>query len=137
MPAIDNCQPQVINGVRKEGWRIDKAPLFARLDSFIDILALRSKTNNGSLEQIIVVEVKCFDDRVGFLDDLYRSIGQYLVYRKILRTRTSEVPIYLALPNTAYHTISQMRVILDVIHEIDMKLLVVNLDTEEIETWIG
>lgn len=137
MPAVDNCQPKVVTALRKEGWLISNQPFFigaGKAALYADIRAF--KNDNGIPKEIIVVEVKCFANQRAYLDDLYGAIGQYLIYRNAMSYRQVFEPLYLALPITAYTTLFQRGVVVATINEIHMKLLVVDLDKEEISVWV-
>lgn len=66
--------------------------------------------------------------------DLYTAIGQYLIYRALLRKTLNTMLLYLAIPLHAHEHIFDEAVLL-VIHETAINLLIVNLDTEEIVQW--
>jgi hypothetical protein len=136
MPNLDKCQPQVANALRKDGWTvIEKAsPIrYERIFVLADLSATRQ--HNGTVEQLIIVEVKCFSDSRVYLDELYRAIGQYLIYRSALRVRDGTETLYLAVPTHAHIELFQRRVVRDTIREAGIRLLVVDLDREEIVQW--
>lgn len=137
MPALDSCEPQVVNALRKDGWIVSNQPFFIGTGKealFADIRAF--KNDNGVPKEIIVVEVKCFANRRMYLDDLYGAIGQYLIYRNAMRSKQVFEPLYLALPTTTYTTLFRREVVVATIREIQMKMLVVDLVKEEISVWV-
>ncbi len=88
--AFDVCHEQIVHALEKEGWRVTKQQ--AKLNTtlrqiFVDIFAERGI--NGSRQQILLVEVKCFPDRESTTQELYISIGQYLIYRAVIAELSS------------------------------------------------
>lgn len=135
MPAIDTCQPQVIHALEKDGWRIHQSPFHLadeKRSIFVD--ALLTKGVNGASQQLLLTEIKCFSQVNSITHDLYTAIGQYLIYRALLRKTFNTMLLYLAIPLRAYEHIFDESV-LSVIHETAINLLIVNLDTEEIVQW--
>jgi hypothetical protein len=66
---------------------------------------------------------------------MYVSIGQYLVYAALLEELKDTTPLYLAIPEHAYAEYFD-RVIQRVIQNHHIRLIIVNLDKEEIVRWI-
>jgi XisH protein len=62
MPAIDQCEPAVINALQKAGWVVTHQPLFLRLDSHEAIYADLRLQHQQDNQAIIILEVKCFAD---------------------------------------------------------------------------
>jgi hypothetical protein len=130
MPAIDQCHEQMVRALRKAGWTVDEKPYVLRLTSgrrlFVDIKAQHDQN------EIIVVEVKCFVDNL--VEELYTAIGQYLVYRNLLRRLNIHRQIYLAIPVTAYYGIVE-ELAVEIVQEAKIKLIVVDIENEVIEQW--
>lgn len=134
--ALDQCHQQVVKALEKDGWMVAKKPTKLYSEDrqvFIDILAERGA--NGSQEQIILSEVKCFPDRNDTTREIYIAFGQYLVYRALIAELKRQIPLYLAIPEDAYQTIFDP-VIQRVVNDNQVKLLVVDLETEIITRWI-
>ena len=135
MPALDQCHDNVVNALAKAGWTVAdrqfgfKTPLNWL---FIDIQATR--VTSGAIEQILLVEVKCFADGGSTMSDLYTAIGQYLVYRTMLRELGKSLPLYLAIPTKAYYGVFQ-RLVPSLIDELKINVIVVDLGQERIELW--
>ena len=91
---------------------------------------------NGSQQQVLFVEVKCFPDEDSTTSDLYISIGQYLIYRAMLVETGKIGALYLAIPETIFSRIFDVAV-MRVINESQIKVVVINLDREEIVKWNG
>lgn len=63
MPRLDDCHPQIVRALEKDGWKVE--PHAYKIETsertiFIDVEA--SRQNNGSRQHVIVVEIKCFPD---------------------------------------------------------------------------
>ena len=85
MSALDRCEDETIHAFEKDGWRIDSKPFFIRTsDSQLRADVSFERRANGRSEQIVVVEIKCFSDPARDLDEIYRAIGQYEIYRAAL-----------------------------------------------------
>jgi hypothetical protein len=137
MPALDSCHEQIVNALVKDGWHVFDLPRYMDTETrtiFIDIEA--NKGQNGTERHLLLVEVKCFNDDKRATQDVYQAIGQYLVYRMILRETQEENALYLAVPSQAYQQFFDI-IIQKVIAEAKIKLLIVNIDTETIEQWLG
>lgn len=136
MPALDKCHDQIVRALQKAGWQILPNALYLkteRIRSFIDIQAQRG--NNGQLKQIIVVEAKCFSDIRTQTTDLYNAIGQYLVYRHLIAQQGLPYTLYLAVPTHAYRGVFA-DIGMGVVSETNVKMIVVDLESEIIERWI-
>lgn len=61
MSALDACEPQIIRAFEKDGWRILRKPFGIRTGNRLVAADLNLERGaNGTTEQLIVVEVKCF-----------------------------------------------------------------------------
>jgi hypothetical protein len=82
MPALDSCHPQVVRALEKAGWNVSPVPHAIRVPGRRYPLLADMRANRDEAS-IIVVEVKCFlDDPIA---ELYVAIGQYMIYRSLLR----------------------------------------------------
>jgi hypothetical protein len=132
MPALDQCHEQVVRALEKEGWRVGKKPhaitVPDRHPLYIDLKARRGRSD------IVVVEVKCFADKPSQLNELYTAIGQYAVYRNLLRQKGSPLALYLAIPKSAYEGVFA-QIAMPVIAEFAIKMIIIDLDREVVEQW--
>jgi hypothetical protein len=136
MPAIDSCEPQMIRALEKAGWKVTHQPFPVRLSRVEGIIAdarLRHKTRK---RQIIVLEIKCFPENRPALDEFYRATGQYLVYRNTLKLKAIKTPVYLAVPLTAYNTFFSRKSIQATLNDAKIKLVVVDIEKEEVVKWV-
>jgi XisH protein len=137
MPAIDGCEPQVVRALEKQGWAVSQQPVFLRVMTatyFADFQAKRGV--NGNTQHLIIVEVKCFTNESTQQDELYRAIGQYLLYRSILKLKELVIPIYLAIPTVAFVTLFTQAEVKITVQDVGIKLIVVDLEKEEVAEWI-
>lgn len=137
MPAIDQCHDQIVHALEKAGWEILKSPyvlyIAERRRIYVDLYAQHGQKNGN--QTIIIVEVKCFVDERSELNDLYNAIGQYIVYRNWLKMVNSSDKLYLAVPKQAYETVIKP-LAMEIITENHIKMIVVNIETEEVEQWL-
>jgi hypothetical protein len=138
MSALDHCEPQVIRAFEKAGWSIMSKPLV--LDSydrtFYADFSLQRRTN-GTGEQIIVVEVKCFADEKHEMGELYGALGQYQFYRSLLAPNQIDASIFLAVPALAYERLASNPDIAQLLKSLQIRFVLIDLSTEEIVRWIS
>ena len=136
MPRLDDCHEQVVHALEKDGWRVNPSQEQRYTPDrtiFIDIVATRGI--NGSTEQILLAEIKCFADRNATARELYIAFGQYILYRALLDELKDETPLYLVVPEHAYLNIFGQTV-LRAVRDNRVKMVIVNIVTETITQWI-
>jgi hypothetical protein len=133
MPVPDKCHQQVVHALEKQGWTVSPNPY--SLDTPLNYLYVDIEAWRSSEESVIVVEVKCFPDGTSDMTSLYNAIGQYVVYRSLLRKRKKNRRIYLAVPSGVYQGLFQ-QLELDIVNELDIDMIVVDMEHEEVEQWI-
>lgn len=134
--ALDQCHPQVVRALEKDGWVIENEEYRLLLPSRVGYIDLRmSRGKNGHREQLMFVEVKCFPDEDSTTRDLYVSIGQYLVYRAMIDEIGLPDAIYLAVPEHIYEKVFDSAVT-RVVSESKIKMIIVDIVTEAIVQWI-
>ena len=69
------------------------------------------------------------------LDEFYHAVGQYLTYRNALDLNNIHSSLYLAVPLVIYSTFFQKPLVQAVIRDTQIKLIVADLEKEEIVTW--
>ncbi|MDY6804798.1 MAG: XisH family protein [Cyanobacteriota bacterium] len=138
MPAKDIYHELVKQALIKAGWTITHDPFslpWAKRNLSIDLGAEKLLAAENE-ERKIVVEVKSFlrDSRVA---DLEQALGQYILYNDILKLTHPERELYLAMPSRAFTDIFEGakfgKILLD---NNRLKLIVFNIDTEEIIEWL-
>lgn len=136
MPAIDRCEPQVVRALEKAGWVVTDQPYVIHIGEekayvYAD-LQLRHVERE---ESIIVVEVKCFARRLRMMQEFEQAIGQIVLYRYALALNRKFTPLYLVVPLPVYETFFQKPLPHMIIGEEGIKMIVVDLATEEIVLW--
>jgi hypothetical protein len=136
--AIDACEPQVIRALEKDGWQILAKPYVFRLvgrNLFADMSLQRVK--EGQIERAIILEVKCFTNPQADLSELYTAVGQYEAYRSALILEKDTTPIYLSIPLNAYERLIQEPIVPAIFQVAGIKLVVVDIETEEVVQWLN
>jgi glucose-6-phosphate 1-dehydrogenase len=136
VPALDNCHEQVVNALIKDGWSIIIQNEFYRYEQrsiYVDVRAERQA--NGHSENILLAEIKCFADENSYTRDFYVAVGQYLVYREMLRQLNVQAVLFLAIPLEIYDKVFD-KVARNLINDLAIKLLIVSIETETIDQWI-
>jgi hypothetical protein len=135
MPRLDSCHTQVVNAFRKDGWTTTENVRIGLKNErrYIDIFARRRTSIN--LEELLLLEVKCFPNRDVIATEMQHAVGQYLYYDLLLKLNGGDIPLYLTIPNSVFLTMKPM-----VHHFLEyyrIKSVVVDLDHEEIVQWNG
>lgn len=86
--------------------------------------------------QKILVEIKSFTSTT-ILPDFYSAHGQYEFYRDAMNDNEMEHELYLAISTVTYFRLSQDPIFLKRLAQHEVKLLVVDLNTETIKQWIN
>jgi hypothetical protein len=136
MPQFDICHQQVVSALQKDGWLIDAEQVVISTEKrqgFVDVRAAREV--NGTRQQVMLVEVKCFPDRNSTTQELYIAIGQYIIYRAIMVESETVIPLYLAVPDEVFEAVFDSSVRWAV-RDSQIKLVIVVLDREVITEWI-
>ncbi len=136
MPRYDDCHPQVVRALEKDGWTVSSKAIRIRTPArTIHIDARATRRANGSQQQILLAEVKCFPDADSTTTDLYIAIGQYILYRAVLAMAQDTTPLYLVIPTWAYQHIfdDTARYALK---DSKIRMMVVHLETETVQEWI-
>ena len=81
------------------------------------------------------VEIKSFGS-VSKITDFYAAFGQYLCYKVALAKKQPARVLYLAVPAPVYNLFFAELLIQDVLQAYPVKLLVYNLSTKGIQSWI-
>jgi hypothetical protein len=136
MPLLDSCHEQVVNALRKASWTVADAQFFLRADGFTFFMDIQAELNNGSVQQIIIVEVKCFSDERSDQDELYRAVGQYLLYRSVLQLKAPHLPLYLAVPSRVYERLFRKTIVQNLVTASEIRLIIIDIDREEIVQWV-
>lgn len=147
MPRRDAIHNVVRQASIADGWRITDDPYvisYGERFLFIDIAATEPGKLNGFQSQFIgaskddtqiAVEVKEFRGQSA-IADLEQAIGQYVLYQLLLRQIDPDRRLYLAVGDIDYNQILSEPIGELVISELPLNLIVVNLETAEVQQWI-
>lgn len=137
MPAKDIYHNAVRFALVKDGWNIlteDYTLEYGGDRLYVDIAAEKSIAAEKQGQKILV-EVKSFLGR-SFIHDLEQAVGQYIVYRDILLETESYFELYLAITQGIYKSYFQRQLARMIINRNQVKLLIVDAESEVIVQWI-
>jgi XisH protein len=137
MSARDRYHHWVKETLIQAGWTISHDPLsisIGKINVQID-LGLESLIGAEKGTQKIAVEIKSFI-KVSKITDFYAAFGQYLCYKVALAQKQPGRTLYLAVPAPVYSVFFAETLIQEVLQAYPVKLLVYNLSTQEIQSWI-
>lgn len=128
----------VRTALKKDGWTITDDPLSIRcggVDIQIDLgleklLAAEKGTNK------IAVEIKNFVS-ASKISEFHTALGQFINYRTALRLEDPTRVLYLAVPSAIYSDFFGLPFTQTVVDENCLKIIVYDLDREEIVEWIN
>ena len=136
MPRKDAFHEIVKTALVKDGWTITHDPLilkFGEQDVFVD-LGAEAPLAAEKAGRKIAVEVKSFLGKSG-ITELERAIGQYILYRSLLRRGEAERSLFLALPVEAYNAVLDSVSGEELISEEAIKLVLFDVVEEAIRQW--
>lgn len=136
MPKEDRNHSIVIRCLEKAGWSIVKEHEYISVGNqsndnrrlYIDIKAQRDD------KQLVLVEVKGLERSP--VHELMELLGQYLIYKLALDYLAIEIPLYIAVPQTAYLDIIQHVIGEEMMLRYAIPLLVFDPIQEVIIQWI-
>jgi XisH protein len=137
MPAKDIYHNAVRFALVKDGWQILKDDYTLEYGGdrlYVDIAAEKSITAEKQGRKILV-EVKSFLGR-SFINDLEQAVGQYVVYRDVLVETALDFELYLAITQGTYKSDFQRKLAQMIINRNQVKLLIVDAESEVIVQWI-
>lgn len=126
------------SALEKDGWVITDDPLNIRcggVDIQIDLGAEKLIAAEKAGEKI-AVEIKNFVS-ASKISEFHMALGQFINYRTALRVEEPNRILYLAVPLAIYNDFFNLRFIQTVVTENFLKLIIYNVETEEIEQWIN
>ncbi|MEI7771275.1 MAG: element excision factor XisH family protein [Chloroflexales bacterium] len=138
MPAKDRIHDQVKHALIADGWTITSENYTIRIDErnvVIDIFAERGLLAARRNDEHIAVEVKSFLGPSP-VNDLRDAIGQYILYRSVLRRADPHRMPYLAVDSAAAAGILSEPIGQAILHDEHVRLIVVDIQQERIIEWI-
>jgi hypothetical protein len=137
MPAKDSLHDVVKAALIKDGWRITHDPYslqFGNRDLYADLGAERTLAAEKGDEKI-AVEIKSFLGPSA-VTDLERAIGQFVLYKLLMKEADPQRQLFLAIPERAYRLLLGDVDGQRVVEGIGLSLLTVDPITEEIVRWL-
>ena len=137
MSAKDAFHDVVKTALQKDGWVITHDPLPIRIsrttNMYIDLGAERiiAADRDG---QKIAVEIKSFL-HPSTMSEFHIAVGQYINYRYGLEELEPERIPYLAVPLEVYEDFFTLPFVQKVIERSQIKLLIYDVEKEEIYAW--
>lgn len=148
MPQRDAIHDLIKQALIKDRWTITDDPYviaYGERFLFIDLgISRYSNAFNGKHGQLIgierdrtkiAVEIKELRGR-SFIKNLEQIIGQYILYRLLLKTVDPERDVYLAITNTDYEELLNEPIGKLVINKLPLKLIIVDVEKVEVTQWI-
>lgn len=137
MPAKDIYHNTVRKSLEKDGWTITHDPYPLKIGKkrlSADLGAERLISAERGMQKI-VVEVKSF---VGQSDvrDLEQALGQYVLYRQILKETGIERELYLAISQLTFNSVFTIQLGQILLKSQILKLVVFDNESEVIVQWI-
>ena len=136
MAAKDIYHDDVRSALVKDGWTITDDPFrlrWGKKDYYVDL---------GAEEVIaaempgrrIAVEIKSFVG-ASIVDDMEKALGQYLIYRSILRRRQPDRELFLAVPKSIAKLFDEPLGHL-LLEDYDLRVVVFHPKKKEIIRWL-
>lgn len=138
MSARDIIHQGVKNALLKDGWVITDDPFTIQYEDatlFADLAAERTIAAEKAGNKILV-EIKSFVGISPF-HDLKIALGQYQLYLPMLQTLGLDYKLYIAIGDEVYADTFQRQSFQLIVDWYELPLIVVNLESEEIEQWIN
>ncbi len=137
MPSKDTIHDAVRNALVKDGWTITDDPFrihYVDIDVYADLRVERAEGENASI-RALVIEIKSFLDPSA-AHSLETALGQYEVYRTLLEEVAPQERLYLAISDTVYTKRFQRASFQLIVQKHHIRLVVVNVEQEEVIQWI-
>ena len=136
--AKDAIHDSIKNALLKDGWAITAEFLqieYEELEIFADLVAEREPIVAQKSDKKIIVEVKTFAGR-SFIRELQQALGQYDLYREIITLAGLDYELYLAVSSLVYEAFFLRKGTHEIVQRRHLKLLVVDVEREEVVQWI-
>lgn len=136
--AKDKYHNLVKKALQDLGWTITNDPFYIptlkrklEIDLGAERVIAAEKDN-----QKIAIEIKSF---VGLseIHEFYKALGQFNYYQLALEDHQIERVLYLAVPSDIYDTLFTEPLTLKAIERYNIKIIVYNIQNENIEKWIN
>jgi hypothetical protein len=137
LPKRDTYHAAVKQALVKDGWTITHDPLalsFGVHNLYVDLGAERVLAAEREGEQI-AVEIKSFVGQ-SEVADMEQALGQYLLYRSLLRRHQPARRLVLAVPQDAFDKILSTELGRAVREDYELSMLVFDANQEIIRQWL-
>jgi hypothetical protein len=136
MAAKDLYHDDVRDALVKDGWTITDDPLrlrWGKKDYYVDLGAERVIAAEKQGRRI-AVEIKSFLGN-SIVDDMEKALGQYLIYRSIMRRRQPEREVFLAVPKSVAKLFDEPLGQL-LVDDYDIQALIFDHKKKEVFRWL-
>ncbi|MGE0884072.1 MAG: element excision factor XisH family protein [Blastocatellales bacterium] len=136
MPRADVHHETVKRALIKDGWLITRDHLNVRYGGLhvqIDLAAEKGAGIESNLKAAI--EVKVFEGK-SFVNNFEKAIGQYSLYRFLLRNALIESELFLAITEAVYNKFFRLPAVQEYVSEHRIYLIIFDPTNEEVITWI-
>ena len=126
----------VKEALKKDRWHVTRDPLYLAVggvEMYID-LGAEPLIAAEKEDQKIAVEVKSFL-QPSTISEFHTAVGQFLNYRRALRTTEPDRRLYLAVPLETYKTFFMLPFIQEGVAEYQLYLLVYDAEEQVIISW--
>lgn len=120
-----------------DGWAVTHDPLpvsYGDVQMQIDLGAERLLAAEKDSEKI-AVEVKSFI-KPSAISEFHTALGQYLNYRRALRSQEPDRKLYLAVPFATYEEFFNLKFIRECVTDYNLCLVVYDIDDRRLIQWI-
>lgn len=138
MPAKDFYHDTVKTALIKDGWTIAADPYtikYKDAELFADLAAEKLIAVEQNQRKIIV-EVTSFLSP-SLIREFETALGQYILYRNFINLTEPEYQLYLAVSERAYENLFKRDSIQEVVKLNQIKLIIFDIDKEEILQWLN
>lgn len=128
----------VRSALEKDGWIITDDPLSIRyggVDIQVDLGAEKLLAAEKGTQKI-AVEIKNFVS-ASKISEFHTALGQFINYRTALRLEEPKRILYLAVPSAIYNDFFNLPFTQIIVNENKLKLIIYDVDKEEIIKWIN
>jgi len=138
MPRRDLFHDAVKSALIKDGWTITHDPYnlpFGVTNLYVDLGAEAPPLGAERAGRKIAVEVKSFRSPSP-VADLEGALGQFVLYRALLKKQEPDRMLYLALSREVYGSVFREADAQDLISELELRLIEVDEMQEVVTRWI-
>lgn len=139
MPADDVIKPAVVNALVKDGWTITHDPYRIEVGTdnlYVDVAAERILLGAERGVERVAIEVKSFL-APSILREFQLALGQFMLYQSAMRRTDPDRKLIVAVSDAVYANLTARTAVGLVLHDQNVPLVVIKLETEEVVRWIS